>query len=767
MKNRNIALAGNPNSGKTTIFNNLTGANQKTGNYPGVTVEKRMGTAKYEGCSFNIVDLPGTYSLSATAEDEIVARNYIIKESPEVIVNVLDTSNLYRNLYLTLQLIELGKPIVMALNMIDTAKDMGIDVSVERLKLHFPNVRVYEMVGSKNIGTKELLAGLTDELKPCSLHLNYGDAVEAAAQKVLDILEPMQLPDDFPRRWLSLRLLEEHMDLCDLPEMPCMTAQMHEEINAVRAALVEQLGENVAVFISSQKYEYINHILKETVLQSVDHKINISDRIDEVLTHKYIGLPIFLFLMWLLFNAVFTLGAYPQGWIEDAIGMFSEYLSATMSDGILKDLIIDGIIGGVGGVLSFLPNILLLFLGISLLEGTGYMSRAAFLMDRVMLGVGLHGKSFIPLLIGFGCTVPAIMGTRTLENKNDRLVTVLVSPFMSCSAKLPVYTLLIGAFFSEAWAGTVLFGVYLFGIFTAIILAKVFRKTLFPGNTEPFIMEMPPYRVPTIKNVLLQMLERAMLYVKKAGTIILVASILVWFITTHPKEVTYTQDYPAMISQLQEKVEELNALAETKPEETQTEATKSDDKAKDVKVEAKEVKVNAKADDVQVATTSVEANKEGEPASEVEALEEQIKTLELAQKAEELEQSYAGTIGKKLEPVIQPLGFNWKIGVSLLAAFSAKEVLVSSLGTIYSVGADEGAQEALITTLQADPTLTPLVAVALMVFTLLYTPCLATIAIIYRETGGWKWPIFTAVYSLGLAWVAAYGVITIGGMLGF
>ena len=708
-KIKNIALAGNPNSGKTTIFNNLTGANQRTGNYPGVTVEKRVGQARVGDYRISIVDLPGTYSMSAVAEDELVARNYILQDKPDAVVNVLDASNLYRNLYLTLQLIELEKPIVLALNMVDTAKEHGVEVSVERLKLHFPNIRVHTMIGSKNLGTKELLETLTEDLSVCPLKLTYGPLVEKAAEQVLEILKPLNLPADFPTRWLTLRLLENDMELCSLPDMPCMTVVMQESIKAIRDNLSKELNEDVATFISAKKYEYINHILKETVYESDDRKITISDRIDEVLTHKYFGLPIFLFFMWLLFNAVFTFGAYPQELIEKGVEAFAEYMNGFIVNDELRSLIVDGIIGGVGSVISFLPNILLLFLGISILEGTGYMSRAAFLMDRVMLSVGLHGKSFIPLLIGFGCTVPAIMGTRTLENKNDRIVTMLVSPFMSCSARLPVYTLLISAFFDESVAGTVLFGVYVFGVVTAILFAKLFRKTLFPGNTEPFIMEMPPYRMPTIKTVLLQMLERAMLYVKKAGTIILAASILVWFLTSNPQNVEYTQDYAAQISQLEQQYEQTNN----------------------------------------------------------EELTAEIQALQQKQGAEALEQSYAGMIGKSIEPVMAPLGFNWRISVGLLAAFSAKEVLVSALGTIYSVGAGDGSDVALVNTLQADPTLSPLVALSLMAFVLLYTPCLATIAIIYRETGGWKWPIFTGVYSLSVAWIASFIIFNVGRALGF
>lgn len=665
-----VALAGNPNAGKTTIFNNLTGSNQRTGNYPGVTVEKRIGQAKYYDNVFDIVDLPGTYSLSATAEDELVARNFILQEHPDVIINVIDASNMYRNLYLTLQLLELEKPLILALNMVDTAKEQGIDVQINRLKLHFPNVRVHTLIGSKNIGTKELLASLTEPLKICPLKLTYGTEVESAVDKVLSILSPIDIPNNFPRRWLALRLLENDVALCSMPGLPCMSLTMHEQIDVIRNKLKTVLNEDVALYLAGKKYEYINHILEETVFVSDNPQINISDKIDEVLTHKYLGLPIFLFFMWLLFNMVFTLGKYPQNWLEDLFQIFGLYLQAVLPPGQLNHLVVDGIIGGVGGILVFLPNILLLFLGISILEGTGYMSRAAFLMDRVMFSVGLHGKSFIPLLIGFGCTVPAIMGTRTLENKNDRLVTMLVSPFMSCSARLPVYTLLISAFFDPTIAGTILFSIYVFGVIVAVIFAKIFRKTLFPGNTEPFIMEMPPYRLPTFQNIIMQMWERALLYLKKAATVILAASVLIWYLSNYPQGTA-------------------------------------------------------------------------------------------------MEQSYAGLLGKFIEPLIKPLGFNWKIGIGIISGFSAKEVLVSTLGTIYSVGDIENSAQALAAALRADPAMSPLVALSLIFFVLLYTPCTATIAIIYRETGGWKWPMFTATYSLILAWLVSFIIFNVGKLLGF
>lgn len=708
-----VALAGNPNAGKTTIFNNLTGANQRVGNYPGVTVEKRVGKARFKETTFNIVDLPGTYSLAATAEDELVARNYLLQDNPAVIINVIDASNLYRNLFLTLELLELEKPMLLVLNMIDAAQIQGTKIDITNLATTLSGLKIVTAIGSKQVGTQEILETLTTELKSSNFKIDYGCQLEKSISNIIQLLEPLVIPANIPPRWLALKLLENDAALFTLQNLPLIPENIMCEIQKLRTTLTGELAEDISLYITGKKYEFINYILQAAIETTHCHKPTLSDKIDKILTHKYIGLPIFLFFMWLLFNMVFTLGAYPQGLIEDAISVFSNQVRILIPAGELNDLIVDGIIGGVGGVIVFLPNILLLFFGIAILEGTGYMARAAFLMDRVMCLVGLHGKSFIPLLLGFGCTVPAIMGTRTLENKHDRFVTMLVSPFMSCSARLPVYTLLIGAFFSDNIAGSILFLIYIAGVLIAILLAKLFRKTLFPGKTEAFLMEMPPYRMPTYKSILLQMWERAVLYIKKAGTIILASSILIWFLTNNPTELNFSQNYDQNIQNLTLQLEQIS------------------------------------------------------DTSQRELLSQEINKLEQQQHAEAIAQSYAGQIGKFVEPVIAPLGFNWKIGVALLSAFSAKEVLVSTLGTIYSVGNIENDSQTLALALQADPTLSPLVSLSLIFFVLLYTPCMATLAIIYRETASWKWPLFTATYSLLLAWFVSFLIFQLGSHLGF
>ena len=708
-----VALAGNPNAGKTTIFNNLTGANQRVGNYPGVTVEKRVGKARFKETTFNIVDLPGTYSLAATAEDELVARNYLLQDNPAVIINVIDASNLYRNLFLTLELLELEKPMLLVLNMIDAAQIQGTKIDITNLATTLSGLKIVTAIGSKQVGTQEILETLTTELKSSNFKIDYGCQLEKSISNIIQLLEPLVIPANIPPRWLALKLLENDAALFTLQNLPLIPENIMCEIKKLRTTLTGELAEDISLYITGKKYEFINYILQAAIETTHCHKPTLSDKIDKILTHKYIGLPIFLFFMWLLFNMVFTLGAYPQGLIEDAISLFSNQVRILIPAGELNDLIVDGIIGGVGGVIVFLPNILLLFFGIAILEGTGYMARAAFLMDRVMCLVGLHGKSFIPLLLGFGCTVPAIMGTRTLENKHDRFVTMLVSPFMSCSARLPVYTLLIGAFFSDNIAGSILFLIYIAGVLIAILLAKLFRKTLFPGKTEAFLMEMPPYRMPTYKSILLQMWERAVLYIKKAGTIILASSILIWFLTNNPTELNFSQNYDQNIQNLTLQLEQIS------------------------------------------------------DTSQRELLSQEINKLEQQQHAEAIAQSYAGQIGKFVEPVIAPLGFNWKIGVALLSAFSAKEVLVSTLGTIYSVGNIENDSQTLALALQSDPTLSPLVSLSLIFFVLLYTPCMATLAIIYRETASWKWPLFTATYSLLLAWFVSFLIFQLGSHLGF
>lgn len=660
-----VALAGNPNCGKTTLFNNLTGARQKVGNYPGVTVEKREGFCHCRmGAPLRVVDLPGTYSLTAYSEDERVARRFIVRENPDVVANVVDASNLERNLYLTVQLLELERPAVLVLNMTDVAEQRGLEIN-DKLLSERLGVPVERTVGSRNVGTKELAAALAcSACRPTpSFTLDYGPEVEKAIAALQNTLSGKH--SEFPLRWTAIKLLEKDSEVIDLVRaLPAGDATLRLA-DSLRAEL-EESGSDAEMLIANQRYVFVQSLIDAAMQGSRDQR-TVSDAIDSVLTHRLFGLPIFFGLMWLLFTLVFTLGEYPQTLLEDGFARLGELIGANLPDGGLKSLLVDGVIGGVGGVVVFLPNIVLLFLGISILEDSGYMARAAFLMDRVMRSAGLHGKSFIPLLLGFGCNVPAVMGTRTLDNPRDRLVTILVAPLMSCSARLPVYTVLISAFFSDAVAGGVLFSIYLLGIVMAVLMAKLFRTVLLPGDAEPFVMEMPPYRLPSVRGTLLHMWERAILYLKKAGTIILAVSVLVWFLTNYPGAA---------------------------PEE-----------------------------------------------------------------------SYAGAIGRMLEPVLLPLGFDWRIAVSLLAGFTAKEVLVSTLGTIYSISSERDAAMTLTQALAADPSFSVVTAYALMVFVLIYAPCLPTVAVIRRETNSWKWAGFSVVYPTILAWIMAFIVVKFGNLL--
>ena len=701
-----VALAGNPNSGKTTIFNNITGARQHVGNYAGVTVERREGFRRFQGQDLLLVDLPGTYSLTANSLDEIVARNVIIDEKPDLIVNILDASNLERNLYLALQLLELERPLVLALNMTDMAEKAGIRINSDVLRTRL-GVPVVKLIGNRNQGTEELLQTVVESSKRTiyrPFSIDYGAKIEAAIVEVTEALQNLTHVK-FPIRWLAVKLLENDTEVqASLLKIEGGSA-VAAIVARVRNKTAVLLGEELEIAMAEARYRVVADIVAEFVDSSGRQEQTVSDRIDRVLTHRVLGLPLFFGIMWLLFNVVFTVGEIPQGWIEDAVKWFSDLVSANLAEGELRSLLVDGIIGGVGSVLTFLPSILLLFFGIALLEDTGYMARAAFVMDRVMRAVGLHGKSFIPLLLGFGCSVPAVMGARTLENKSDRMVTILVSPLMSCSARLPVYTLLIAAFFSENVAGSVLFSIYFLGISLAILMALVFRKWMFPGASEPFIMEMPPYHLPTLRSIAIHMWERSILYLKKAGTLILAASILIWFITNYPANVEYSKDYDAAKGQITEQYDEVAA----KP---------------------------------------------------------LLAQLDQEQAGEKLALSYAGQFGHFIEPVIKPLGFDWKMGVGLVSAVAAKEVLVSTLATIYSVGDVEEDSQSLQEALAADAAFSPLVAFGLMVFTLIYSPCLAVLAVVRRETNSWKWPAFSFVYSTTLAWIMSFVVYQGGRLIG-
>lgn len=767
-----VALAGNPNCGKTTIFNNITGARQHVGNYAGVTVERREGFRRFQGKDMLLVDLPGTYSLTAHSLDELVARNVIIDEKPDVIVNILDASNLERNLYLAVQLLELERPMVLALNMADVAESMGVKLNENALssKLGIPVVRT---IGTRNEGTDNLLSTVqqvTDYRKQSTFSLNYGDEIEDAVRHISEALTKFTLAK-YPTRWLALRLLENDQEARKAVQAIVGGADVVNVVDSVRTQLKVTLGDDIDIAIAERRYAFVSDLCKEVTVQQDGPVQSASDKIDSVLTHRVFGLPIFFGIMWVLFNIVFTLGAYPQEWLEQGVALLGKAIATYLPEGELRSLLVDGIIGGVGSVIVFLPNILLLFLGITILEDSGYMARAAFVMDRVMRAVGLHGKSFIPLLLGFGCNVPAIMGTRTLENPRDRLVTILVTPLMSCSARLPVYTVLISAFFAGNLAGSVLFSIYFIGIALAVVMAMILRKWLFSGATEPFVMEMPPYHFPTLRSILTQMWERSALYLKKAGTLILAASVLVWFLTNYPSDVSFSKDYEQVKQQVTQTFEEqvdktvLTALAISAIDQNEALSTA----VKQIQaIHKNEDEVQAAEQLAVLETEMPEVLPYALQYVELEnARDEQISVLEKEEAGEKLAQSYAGQLGKAIEPIVQPLGFDWKVGVGLITAVAAKEVLVSTLGTIYSVSASEDDSTALEQALAADAALSPLVAYSLMLFTLIYSPCLAALAVVRRETNSWKWTSFSFVYSTVLAWIVSFAVYQIGTKLGF
>jgi len=701
-----IALAGNPNTGKTTVFNNLTGARQHVGNYPGVTVEKKEGRCRHAGVDLHVVDLPGTYSLTAYAVDELVARNFLIEERPQVVVNILDASNLERNLYLTLQLIELGQPLVLALNMSDVAQSRGIRIDAERLS-RLLGAPVVPLVGTRNEGTSALLdaviavaGGHTPE---ASAPLTYGEVAEEEVAAIVTCIMADGRTSDTDARWQAIKLLEGDDAVCARLDAPAVSAQVHRS----SARIAQRLGNPPEIVLADQRYQVIAEICREAVRSTPEPKRHRSDRIDAILTHRWLGIPIFLGVMYLIFQLTFTLGTPPMDWIDGFFGWLGTTVTGwwpSGSDSILKSLLVDGLIAGVGGVLVFLPNILLLFLAIALLEDTGYMARAAFIMDRLMHKFGLHGKSFIPFIIGFGCSVPAIMATRTMENKRDRLLTMLVVPLVSCGARFPIYALIIPAFFPTAWQTPVLWSIYVLGIVLAILSAKLLSVTVLKGETAPFVMELPPYRLPTLKGIVLHMWERARLYLVKAGTVILGIAILLWVLTSFPKKTVFAQDYPALTEQAQQQL-----------------------------------------------------------AHDPEALDQRRQELEEAQQAETLAYTMAGRVGHAMEPVLRPLGFDWRIGTAMIGAIAAKEVFVAQLGIVFAVGEADETSASLRTKLQQQ--YTPLVAYCVMLFCLISAPCMATIAVTKRESNSWRWALLQFVGLTTLAYLVTLIAYQIGSRL--
>ncbi len=706
-----IALAGNPNAGKTTIFNQLTGARQKVGNWSGVTVEKKEGHLVHRGRKITVVDLPGIYSLTAYSVEEVVARNFILEEHPDVVVDILDASNLERNLYLAVQLIELNIPLVFAMNMVDVARARGIKIDYQQLS-RLLGVPIVETVGTRGQGIEELLDTVLEVVEgkdPTSrhIHINYGREIEEEVQKIRQCLkEDPELNSSYYPRWIAVKLLEKDRIVEERVMRSPAAHLIMSQVEKSRSHILSIFQEDAETVIAEARYGFISGALKETMRLSPVAKKTISDKIDQVLTNRVLGFPILLFFMYFLFQATFTLGAYPVEWIEKGVDVLARLAAAILPDGLFRDMIVEGVIGGVGGVIVFLPNILLLFLGISLFEDTGYMARAAFIMDRIMHTLGLHGKSFIPLLMGFGCNVPAIMAARTLETRRDRLLTILINPLMSCSARLPVYVLIAGAFFPET-AGNVIFGIYILGVVLAILVGQLFSHTIFKGQSAPFVLELPPYRLPTLKSVLIHMWEKGKVYLQKMGGVVLAFSIVIWFLGAFPRHIDYSRDYNQNIRQT---VSEINGLRGSG------------------------------------GATAVNS-------SRMAALEKELKRLRNAMEEERLSKSYIGRIGHSIEPLIAPLGFDWKLGVSLVTGFVAKEVVVSTMGVLYQTGQEDSAS--LKKALKASG-IDRATALAFMAFVLIYVPCLVTVVTIWRETGSVGWTIFSVSYLMVLAWVVAF-----------
>ncbi|MCT4614579.1 MAG: ferrous iron transport protein B [Marinifilaceae bacterium] len=730
--NIKVALIGNPNAGKTTLFNSISGLKEHVGNYSGVTVDAKLAKVKYENYNINITDLPGTYSMSVYSPEEIYVRDYIIQEKPDIVINVIDASNLERNLYLTTQLIDMDIKLIIALNMYDELKKNGAKFNYSELGKMI-GVPIIPTVGSKGIGISDLLKTTTKVYEEQNnivrhVHINYGDSIEKSIKKAKNIIrKDTDLWARMSPRYLTIKLLEGDKEIQKSILNSTVFNELDDFIKTEQGKIEETYSDDCENIITDYKYGFISGALKETYKEAPIKRQNKTAVIDTFLTHKLFGFPLFFLFMFLTFFATFNFGKYPMEWIEHGVNQLSILFSNLLPTGPLRDLVVDGIIGGVGGVIVFLPNILILFLFISFMEDTGYMARAAFIMDKIMHKIGLHGKSFIPLIMGFGCNVPALMATRTLENKNDRLLTILIIPFMSCSARLPVYILIIGSFF-EHNAGLILFIVYITGVSIAVLSAKLFKLSFFKSKEAPFVMELPPYRLPTVKTTLTHMWSKAVQYLQKMGGIILIASIVIWALGYFPRKTDFSKDYDKEIQ---------NVI--TKYSNIDTNSTKDYNSTKSL--------------------------------HERDSI---IHQLNLNKLEEEQESSYIGKIGKSLSPIFHPLGFDWKLTVSIFTGIAAKEVVVSTMGVLYKASEDSNVEtESLSHKLKTSKftgeyktgelVFNKLTALSFLIFILIYFPCIAVIASIIREAG-WKWAALVIVYTTGLAWILSYLINNIGGL---
>ena len=692
----NVALVGNPNCGKTSLFNYASGAHGHVGNYSGVTVDATEAHASLFGYEFNLTDLPGTYSLSCYSPEELYVREHLTEKMPDVVINVIDVSNLERNLYLTTQLVDMNLRMVCALNMYDEFERRGDHVDIDILSNLF-GIPMVPTSFKSGMGVKELFRTIIQVYEGAHkssrhLHINYGHEIEdgiAHIQKYLKADE--HITQHYSTRYLALKLLEHDSQVLDYLGKHMAGEQRMQDFrnltnvrDKASARVKEETGDDSETAIMDAKYGFINGALTEAGYKTgtKEDTYKTTHLIDGVLSNKYLGYPIFFLLLYVMFETTFSLGQYPMDWIEDLVAWLGEKLTVTMPDGPLKAMLVDGVIGGVGSVIVFLPQILILYFFISLMEDSGYMARAAFIMDKLMHKMGLHGKSFIPLIMGFGCNVPAVMATRTIESRRSRVITMMVLPFMSCSARLPIYIMIAGTFFSLQYRSWVMLSLYAIGIVMAIVVSKVLSSMVIKGEDTPFVMELPPYRWPTVKAIGRHTWEKGKEYLKKMGGIILVASIIVWALEYFPHNESLTQQ-------------------------------------------------------------------------------------------QQQEQSYLGRMGKAIEPVFMPQGFNWKLDVSLMAGVGAKEIVASTIGVLYSgddsfaddeTFSDDNERYTHLRQLMLQEGITPLAAYAYLIFILLYFPCIATIAAIKNETGSWRWALFAACYTTIVAWIASALVYQIGGL---
>ncbi|MCY1720134.1 ferrous iron transport protein B [Prolixibacteraceae bacterium Z1-6] len=718
-KTINIALVGNPNCGKTTLFNFISGSKEKVGNYSGVTVDIHKATFKSKGYTFNFFDLPGTYSLTAYSKEEIFVREFIYEQTPDIVINVLDSTNLERSLFLTTQLIDMDLRTIIALNMFDELEKNKLTLDKDELA-KLLGIPIIPTVSSKGQGIDSLVDKVIEVFEGKDtisrhIHINYGKDLEHSLKTIrAKVREDKPITDKISSRFLAIKLIEKDYQVQELlskySNFEDIKATTQKEIKKIE--LLE--NDDSETVITNAKYSFITGALTETYKNPAKEKKTRSEKIDSVLTNQVLGFPIFTALLFFMFWTTFKVGAYPMEWIDLGVTTLGDFVRNILPTGMLNDLLVDGIINGAGSVLVFLPNILILFFFISLLEGSGYMARAAFIMDTIMHRFGLHGRSFIPMIMGFGCNVPAILATRSMRNRGDRILTMLIIPFMSCSARLPVYILIISAFFQKNQA-LILIGLYAAGVVFAFLTAQILNKTVFKNKETPFVMELPTYRLPTLRNVIYHMWDKTQHYLKKIGTIILLGVVIVWTLEYFPRETESTANFEKQIEQ---------------------------------------VKLNHDLIPV------VKAN--------------EIEKLEYALESDRLINSYIGRFGVAIEPVMRPLGFDWKMSIALLAGLPAKEIVVSTMGVLYQSPNDESTVN-LQNKLQDETyktgnkigqkVFTTPSALAFLIFILIYFPCIGVVATIKNESGSWKWAAFAVFYTTSLAWIAAFLVYNIGNLI--